>query len=625
MAASVLDVVYVFGGYQPLLTNTSIFVQRNRLDNLVNVRSSGSVCGVSNGMQDWGSTPCTVCAPGSYANNGQCLPCPPGTYQNTPGQTSCLPCPGGFYNPQFGMASVFGCLACSPGSYTNSSQGAAACSPCPPATRCPPASRRLTPLSALIASQNTPALPPVFERPTPRVDRAQSVLFGVLFGLVTMVLVIFLCCPRHLRSYRKKLVAVDVLFNRSHLPITEEQYFLKSWRTSYGGLFAVITLLVAVLFVVIVSLPYAEDNIQELRSDLPLIGITDDLRDRISTRVQLVLSLDLFSGACTASSAPVTPSYNYLNPEASGFQPCHPLHTYGLENVLVLGSTQLACRVTESACLVRFTCTSCKFDAAVSRFNFRFQAPSSAAATLQYNMSLASGYLNWWTWLNASVTPYSESLVFKGSQSTNITFRLIPAVTSVDVSETIFTGYHFTLDTAQLGSQVNFQNYTFAEGLSVSFVWARTTSLLYIRQYPILTNTQFFTSLFGSLKAVISSVGVFLGLFELVNFMYLKHKAKQANSTTDDKPTDTPSTPTPSETPTVTSEADSASAMVDAQLAELRAIRHVLQHSILHEKSKEYNDQVDDEAKNKLRRRVQDFKELRNRAFDSESNRASQV
>eukprot|EP00455_Lapot_gusevi_P048191 TRINITY_DN6619_c0_g1_i3.p1 TRINITY_DN6619_c0_g1~~TRINITY_DN6619_c0_g1_i3.p1 ORF type:complete len:195 (+),score=44.00 TRINITY_DN6619_c0_g1_i3:88-672(+) len=123
------------------------------------------------------------------------------------------------------------------------------------------------------------------------------------------------------------------------------------------------------------------------------------------------------------------------------------------------------------------------------------------------------------------IYPSRSDLTFKGRISTNVSLTAMPTLFSDDTSGNIVGGYHLTLDSIKLGSQVDKDGFQYNSGLFIRFFLKQTDATFFIRHLPAQTFAIFLTSLLGALTALVAGVGAALAAVETCQSWY--HRAQE--------------------------------------------------------------------------------------------------
>jgi hypothetical protein len=211
------------------------------------------------------------CSRGSHMSNNECHGCPVGTYNEEIG-SSCLPCPSGYFSDILSSDSIRNCLPCREG-YFNPKEGQGICLFCVISMHCPIGS--INPVIPYTMSEQVVSSQPEVYSANTQSDIINSINY--LLGTSCFLLIAFILITGRLKPYIKK---IDIfIFLHNHF-ITEAMYIKK---TFIGGLFSVVYMTLASIFISSFTIGYLYNNISEFKLLIPLVTLEREYEDVIYT------------------------------------------------------------------------------------------------------------------------------------------------------------------------------------------------------------------------------------------------------------------------------------------------------------------------------------------------------
>ena len=228
-----------------------------------------------------------VCAPGSYYSEGSCLLCPQGTFNSFYGKQECELCPRGTFNPKKGASSQIQCYPCSQGQFSNT-EGNSRCRECESGAFCPIGSiYQIIFIESRLISYTQPES---FTRSTRKASE-KSLQAQLIGSLGALFLLFFIFCTKSLRKY---IPLIDV-YDGSHN--YEDEVPLVTRKTMIGGFFSFLFFIAAYNLIVISVITLQIDNIEELKSLVPLV-VLNEIAPDLTGNVDLKIKLGNYGGEC---------------------------------------------------------------------------------------------------------------------------------------------------------------------------------------------------------------------------------------------------------------------------------------------------------------------------------------
>lgn len=206
------------------------------------------------------------CSKGTYYDSGQCKPCDYGSYSSTYGATSCQLCSDGSFGPYLAASDEELCLRCPEGSF-NSNIGQRHCLDCQAGAYCPIGSVSST--TFLPYKLYSSIQPTSFKSERRGVeDTTMSIQIG--FASVALLIILIVLAFSYLRGKVAKLdVFSEAHYNEDDKPMIKRQ-------TRLGGFFSLSFLFIALIYSCTTFLSYGYDNIQEIKTLVPIVTLADD-------------------------------------------------------------------------------------------------------------------------------------------------------------------------------------------------------------------------------------------------------------------------------------------------------------------------------------------------------------
>jgi hypothetical protein len=395
--------IYIFGG------GKSIEIYRSDTDiskNFMKVDLSDYL----NCSQGTFGKSCELCPTGTFGNNSKCTDCPAGTYNDKRGSSilsQCLPCPFGTFSSKKG--SRF-CLDCEKGFY------------------CPIGST--APMKYYQLPQNESYQPSSMTYQDDFVSdfTVKSWIFaGIFTGFIIIVCVFF-------HAVWIKLKIVDV-FSSNHgvdlgVPVTYR-------KTSIGGMFSLIFVIVAGVTILVSFLSFQLDNISELKALIPVISLENEI---VSELVSIKTVLFTYGGDCIHSKYKENVCHEYIHITEEG---------------IIYSSRFVTCFKTTESCKIFINYYNFQLSLKNSFVLISFEEFQSFAGAISVNISSSSSIPGEISGLNTVIGTGSDQNVFKGSVPSEFFFKFIPSVFKSDSTKwpSKETGFHiYSHQNTNLGS-----------------------------------------------------------------------------------------------------------------------------------------------------------------------------
>eukprot|EP00455_Lapot_gusevi_P048322 TRINITY_DN6655_c0_g3_i6.p1 TRINITY_DN6655_c0_g3~~TRINITY_DN6655_c0_g3_i6.p1 ORF type:complete len:236 (+),score=69.16 TRINITY_DN6655_c0_g3_i6:61-768(+) len=196
--------------------------------------------------------------------------------------------------------------------------------------------------------------------------------------------------------------------------------------------------------------------------------------------------------------------------------------------------TSLDCQQSSTACSVTWSCARCELleGSVKPSIAFASQQANAIANSIFFNLSTSTGLKDSKGRLRLSsvaamLRPSKPQYTFKGRVPTNVTLLAMQTLFTNDVTDGSEGGYHFTFQNYQLGSQVDRNGFQYSAGLYVTYVLERSDATFFIRHSPAQTLGLFFTSLFGSISALVAGMGALLAAVETCQTWWAREQRRR--------------------------------------------------------------------------------------------------
>ena len=427
------------------------------------------------------------CSPGTWFNGTQCEICPAGTYSEDYGNDYCLPCAPGRFNDVKGATSSRQCYPCPEGTVSQDS-GQRRCLDCPHTYHCPPGSTtpQLNPQQIAYASVQ-PLIYPVSENASEIYYLTIYLCIG-LFSILAILLV---------PTIRKKIMNID-LYTIEHnfeldVPIIKR-------KTMLGGVFTLMFLITAAIFIATALLQYFLQNITEVKSLQPLVVLEKEI-SIFATDLEITVSFLQYSESCAINNL------------------CSSSISFETANILPSSSSftsSITCsKSSEGTCEVQYSCKSCTIDttAAVAiNMNEDYSFAGGISVLVSSNSSIPASKSSITTGLFAEGTS-----VLIGPIASAFYFTMTPSLFTSDLSDfpSPSTGYHISLTQPPVaGSQTPIDDLSYISGLGTVLYLETSTSGLNTQRFQTQTFMNVVSAVLGSVAGVMGTVGFLLHLTE---------------------------------------------------------------------------------------------------------------
>ncbi|CAG9310157.1 unnamed protein product [Blepharisma stoltei] len=435
------------------------------------------------------------CSNGTYGE--KCKPCPEGHYADSFGTTECKKCPKGTYNTFKGARTHDECYPCPYGSYAPS-EGSKYCDNCPASMYCPAGTS--SPLHIEDRIDFVSIQPLLFSESSSTSDQVFSYTLYIVISIST-ILTLLLICHKPIRDSMPRLDS----YSRNHE--TKDNHPIIKRRTSLGGLFSVIFLLLAFLYALQGATIYITNNIIEEKMLEPLVSLENDY-SAFPGDIYINITFFYYGGNCVSNDSCVADLlYSYADIEGKLIGP--------------------DCSLVGRDCHVTFVCHGCDLGVGAA-INLSMLEPRSYASFISVNISSTSSIPDELSSIKIDIAPTSTSLVFRGQNASKFTFSMTPSVFLSDVSRwnRNQTGYHVSLPhSPTAGSALPTDEINFEDSVRVSISLDIGDVVLVTKR--LLSETFFLLlgSLLGSVFGIIQIGGTLMGKTEEIqNFAIKKWK-----------------------------------------------------------------------------------------------------
>ncbi|CAG9323524.1 unnamed protein product [Blepharisma stoltei] len=469
--------LYLFGGGDTLSRLVQNFIPKQFLFKITPNSSDGFT---------W------PCSNGTYGKD--CDPCPEGHYSDTFGIEECKKCPKGTYNTFKGARTLNECYPCAYGSYA-SVEGSKYCDNCPAGTFCPAGTAE--PLLIKDRVDFVSVQPKLYKQDSTIVDLTFS---SAMYFIIAVSIFITILLIVH-KPIRSSLPRFDS-YSTNHE--TKENHPIIKRRTALGGLFSLIFLMLACLFILQGAVIYFTDNIIEEKNLEPLVSLENDY-DSFPGEIYIIVTFYYYGGSCVNGDSCVSDLfYSYIDIEGDM---SHPV-----------------CKFEETDCVVSFTCHSCNLGVGAS-INLSIYEPRSYASYISVNISSTSSIPNELSIIEIDLVTSSTSLIFRGPEASKFTFSMTPSIFFSEIStwKNDQTGYHVSLPhSPSVGSTIPTEEINFEESIRVSITLDVGDVVLVTKRLYSQTLFLLFGTLLGSVFGIIEIGGHLMGKAEGVQDKIIK-------------------------------------------------------------------------------------------------------
>jgi hypothetical protein len=365
--------------------------------------------------------PCDYpCSPGTYSvGGGKCELCPPGTYNEAFGASSCQKCPAGTFSSNYGITSLFLCVPCNEGSFSDA-EGSKNCKLCKEDQYCPIGS-----VSSDQDGEHTKnSLQSVSVQPK-KYDDAANTSSMVNYSVTTILAIGFTLFAFLLYQHCKgafNITKLDI-FRDSHNYFKGVPMTLKT--TTFGAVFSALFIICALCLASVALIAFVYENIEETKSLVPFAVLLDEV-DEFTGDIEVTLEAYSYFDNCSSGDITATPTK------------------------LKYSSTDTKTSKSHSSCLIKFFCNECVIltGATVSFTLDEFKGYSSllkvnvtASSSIPDEVSSLTQYL---------YSPAQEA--FRGNTPSMFEFEATASVSSTQLftsnlnneGSSTKTGYHIT-------------------------------------------------------------------------------------------------------------------------------------------------------------------------------------
>ncbi|CAG9313105.1 unnamed protein product [Blepharisma stoltei] len=468
-------------GHQTVYVKNDLYIFGGGVSktNIINLLPSASLYKV--GINSTIDSPCSK---GTYFFESECIWCSPGTYNENINSTECLECPFGTQNSYTGSASSIFCLPCPYGTYSNTN-GTGMCKKCPGDKTCNVGSTE--PTDAVFYSSKSSSQPDDFD---PKYDLIQeyTTYSGIFFAIILST---FLLAIALKKQFRQSIIRWD-LYDDKH---NEDDQPMWSRKTSIGGVFSIISLIIAAYLVSISFVQYRWNNIAESKSLIPIENLIKQA-GRIKGDLFIVIGIYNYGGTCVENDS------------------CNENIILSFENIQG-DFSKINCIKQNKNCFVEITCKSCSLDTGAYLY-LLLSETTSYCSYFSANVSADSSIPGEKSSLNLYVSPPKDE-VFIGNNPSYVHFDMTPS---------LFISQSSSWPTNQTGFMVSVsENYTPGDSSTV-YKMILTRSLKIVINLDVNTigfltvrsiNTTFLlfiSALIGSVSGIIDMGGFFMQKIE---------------------------------------------------------------------------------------------------------------
>jgi hypothetical protein len=481
---------------------------------------------------------CLQCVPGYRvvqlaSGKYSCEQCSPGFYSDEFHTTTCSPCPAGFTSNEKVMYGFDQCVPCPYGTINVKEGDTNNCLQCNGTSEfCPLASLVKLPMSYSVDIHR-----PLVTKPKAEENIAYKTNVAVLICILSIgvlgafvVFVFVVVRVLHPSLSRRVFKHFDV-FSRCHSFQIRTPLFLK--KTTLGGTFTLIFLLVWMALFLALLIPYIFDNYDEIRTLNPAIYSNV----QVNATMELSVVLPGYTGECTNEGTTITPfQYGW---------------TFDSETKIV----KKIQKEGRTDCSVVWTCKNCNMFVQESFVTLSFQEERAYTSVIQWKASIDSAipaidstgrYADPKAGvqkmiIEGSALPYSKDRLFRGGQPTRVKFVVFPTTFQSwrgYSKSSPTTGYQFEYLETEKGSTVDRYTFHHAQNFDVLFQFRRSDNILNIRSSEKVSLQTFISTMLGATFGLFAAFCVILIVFEdalkFVKVRVFKMDKKKARDEDDD-------------------------------------------------------------------------------------------
>ncbi|OMJ73408.1 hypothetical protein SteCoe_27920 [Stentor coeruleus] len=430
------------------------------------------------------------CSKGTYNYNNRCVECDAGYYKDTIGNTLCNPCPPGTYSIVNGTNSYGQCYPCPSGSY-NDIYGSKICLDCPASFNCPWGSKE--PIDGFFSSDLESIQPKMYVSPS---SRKNIIIYTV--STVMSFVAIFICIISF-EKLRKILIFFDIYTDKHNHELLAPMTLKKN---TIGGIFSVLFIVVAIVFIGSAIIDFQMSSIQESKSIIPLTLFENEIKNftnpELNVSIQIIgisLSCELFFQVETIINGTKRKHY------------CKNLSGNGTGNGIEFS----------------FYCNDC-FISGESIFFLQFLDASYASA-IYVKITSSSSIPNEVSSLKSELYP-DKGHMFMGSGKSEFFFTFTPSLFVSELSywPSPLTGYHISNDKLPIkGSQGLITDLPVNLGLNILITIYENQFGLYTQR---IRKQSFFILMSGVIGSVFGIMDIIAFIMKFIEGFYLSIKKK---------------------------------------------------------------------------------------------------
>jgi len=421
------------------------------------------------------------CSPGTYLKQqGLCEFCPAGTYNDEFGASYCKKCPVGTESNRVGNSEYRQCYPCNENFY-NPNEGASYCRLCPSGYTC--SIGNAVPTIEFAKSEKIfSKQPSSYTEKTGDVETIISSFQATMITIGGIVIVVFFVLDQEKRWYFQK---ID-LYTKNHNHFIDEIMYVRA--RPLGGLFSVIFILIALIFVFSNVIIYERDNIQETKALVPLVTLEEEYSE-FPADITVKLILENYIDNCEAQDSVCAEGISVTNFKVTGYP-------------------TKSCTQVNDICEIVWECSDCDIETG-AYINYEMQQPKSYADTIIANVTTSSSIPDEFSSIEQSIKSEFDT-VFRGSEMNYLYFEMTPSVfiTDSDEWETDQTGYHVAATEAPLeGSVTSVYDLPETTGLRVAIQLDKSSAGLTTKRLLKQTLILLFSGILGSVFGIMSAIG----------------------------------------------------------------------------------------------------------------------
>lgn len=435
-----------------------------------------------------------ACSPGSYWNSSACVICPEGTYAEGFGNTYCPKCLAGKYNAYQGATSIRQCYPCPHGTFSNK-PGSAYCLHCPKSFLCPIGSSNY---QKFYYNQQQLSIEPKNYKGN---NYSEAILnFEIYFSVTIFILLLAVLTFCH-----KKIELID-LYKEYHTFDLGDS--IKLTKNKVGGIFSLIFICLSIILFVVIMIGYLFNNVQEMKALQPYSVIKQEVSVFLAD-IEVVVTFVNYQDNCATNAQ------------------CNPGISMTAENFSNNNNQSYSCEYQDGSCIINYKCYGCDIGSKSSVL-FYLNEDFSFCTEIMVNLSSSSSIPESISSESISIAA-NDQQIFGGGTPTQFYYVMTPSLftSSVKNFPKQTTGYHVVVNSNPTpGSQYTLDDISSIYGLSTIINLDLDTSGLLTNRYESQSFLILASGLLGSVAGLQGFISYFMRRTEITTkTLRKKHKA----------------------------------------------------------------------------------------------------